>query len=721
MGCSQVPAHLPTLLLPQVDQLDAIQAAVDDTNQRLFELRVEVQNATGDADAASAATQQQAQAAEQRAAEAVKAAAAASQLAGSLQAGLAATQEQLALLAERQAGVPDAAAVVVLVQQQLEAEAAGQKAELVGAAQVAAATTSLMQTVDEVASELAGLKLQLAQQREAAEGANAAARAETAVREGRLEAMEQRLEQLGTSPRGRAATNAAETATCLSTLTEIVHKQREELQQIKHVMAAVGEDAADVAGRQHALAGQHQVTAAALEAAVAGLQQQLDSASALGREQQAELAAVQAALETTPTCGQQGSGGAHDVLPALAAMQQRMAALEAAAAEQEAGSACRREAAEPAGAAAAVVDSSQLEVLWARMASLEAALAGSPAPSSAAAPGSTQSLPPGLQQEVDARVQRTEATVATALEELAAQMAALMSRMERAEEAAEASAAHAQEAAAVATQQVAAVQSLSVAPSRRSSQREAAVQHSNGGGGLFARLHRSFSSQHSAGSSISQEAPAGAAAAEQGQQGGDVPLRMQWSGTFDQPEASRESLGSEALGSPRPRSRHSTGNASGAGTPRGSGGKFTPRSRQGSSQRAATQQAEWGGVSGQNTPRGEPSAFSSFGDLPLPQGSSCLATPRSALLWGRAASGVLVWDVCPHVRGRVTQAALADHSVQTMPPLLRSSSAGRTLRSRRAGWRLCWRTPCWMMCSARCWRATCSACGRAWPGADHHR
>lgn len=282
----------------------------------------------------------------------------------------------------------------------------------------------------------------------------------------------------------------------------------------------------------------------------------------------------------------------------------------------------------------------QLDALFAAQQALAA-----PAP---AAEEQVDCQPAVLRQQVDERVCRTEATVASALEEVAGQMAALAARVEQAEAAALASAAAAQAAVAEAQQQVGTVQGfvsqqqLSRQASLRQSA-EAAVQHSNGGGGLFARIGCSFSSQPvsrrtTGGSSDSREAGVGSAAALAEQ--ADIPLRQQWSSNGEQEVGSRHSVSREAS------SRRSSGAAgSGSTTPRSSGGKFTPRSRPaGTGQWAAALQQERSGGSvgggdgrsvrsgrsGGSTPRQEPSALSSFGDvaLPLPQSSSYLGTPR---------------------------------------------------------------------------------------------
>lgn len=672
----------------------------------------------------------QAQAAEQAAGEAGEAAAAAALLAGGLQQELARAHEQLAALAEQQAASgARVEQVAQLVQQQVQEEAAALRSDLgesiavatgAAAATAAAATSALAQTVDEVASQLAGLKLQLAQQHEAADAGDAGGRrgsdgggcSELAQVQAQLAALEQRLEGLASTPKGRALANAAETAACLATLSDIVHRQREELQQVKAVMSSVGQDTAAVADAQRELGAQQQGAVAALQAAIKQLGQQAEAAAAASCRQveqlegmQRQLAAMQlsgaAVAGTSAAAAAAGASetyeqesGAH---PALAAMQQRLERLEAAVAGEAGGHpGCTSDGGH--SPAAAEASPACMADLQARIASLEAAVAGGKhtaggqeardqgmqaatqiaalaalvegmqrqmdalvaAQQASATPAQVAAelvggVPADVQQQVEARVGRAEATVAAALEELAGQIAALAARVDQAEAAALASAAPAQAAVSEAQQQVGAVQGFvshqqlsRQASLRHSQQAEAGVQHSNGGGGLFARIGRSFSSQagsrRSTGSCDSRDAAAAsasgilvasaaaAALAEQGQ--ADIPLRQRWSSSGEQDGGSRHSLSREASGR-----RTSGAAASGASMPRSSSGKFTPRSRAaGSGQWAAALQQErsggsggaGGGRSGRSTPRQEPSALSSFGDvaLPLPQSSSCLVTPR---------------------------------------------------------------------------------------------
>ena len=804
----------------QLQQLAAVQTAVDDINQRLFELRVEVQNATEDTASEAAATKRQvrrgqqlvhpyfcrawllpsckhvvwpervqwllrylahqqsplpsvhppfalqAEVAERQAAEAVGAVANLRRLAASLEQQVAALQEQTsATAAARGSGTAEEAAAA--------------------AAAPNGSNASLAVTSEQVVAELAAMKLLLAQQQEAAEGAAAASRAEAAAREEQvaymqaaLAALDYRLQQHG-SQAGQAegssgsgsgsgeeaAAHAAETAACLATLTDIVHRQREELQAVKQGVAAA--QAATAAAAGAATEGQQQ---AAHQAELAEVRQQLatmQEAAAGNAALRDDVAALQRKLAVGEESGDGSLGEAH-LNPALAAVQLRLAHLEPSAAAQQ-----RQQQAECAGEegaagseAAGAASSGQLEALQARIASMEAALAGDRASAAAALAAQQQAqqvlaalqlqvegmqqqlgalaataaagqqaqhqeeqqreqeqeeqglgLPPAALQEVEGRMCSTEVTVATALEEVAAQMAALVARVDRAEASSVAAATHAQAAAAVAQQQAAAVQGMLASPLALSRQPSSSSQPSSGqqqvsrqgslqrspsqqqaaahppaeelpagslsrqsslqrsqsqsqqgeslpqsprqpagtaaaqassGGGLFARLSRSFSSQQRGSStgSVGQDSDAvapGASTAAELSHSGEMPLRAQCStegSAAPSRERSRRASTSSGGG----------GGGSGVGTPRGSAAAaaaahqqhqqqadihlYTPRSRHSPrnwvAAAAGLQQERSGASSAGASPRqGLPAGgFSSFGELPLPQGSSCLVSPR---------------------------------------------------------------------------------------------
>lgn len=717
-------------------------------------------------------------------------------MANGVQQELARAREQLAALGKQQAAAAaHAEQAAEEAHQQMEAGLDALRTELgeeiaaaeaAATAAAAAATAGLSETLDEVVSELAALKLQLAQQHEAAAVAEAGSRrscdgAASPLEQvqAQLAALEQRLDALSASPRGKKLGNAAETAACLAALTEIVHKQREELQQVKVVMSSVGQDAAAVADTQRELGMQQQDAVEALHAAVDQLRQQAEAAAIDTYRQGEELEGMRRQLATAQL-GAAGAAGAtaaaastvHEEQPALAAMQQRLDRLEAALAGQRSGAqetgGPSRHNTDGTSPAAGEGGAASMDAMQARIAALEAALASgrgggdgaeeaqqqqaqavaalvegmqrqldalSAAQQAGAAPASSamdtqpqDSQPVGVQERVEERVGRAEATVAAALEEVASQMAALAARVQQAEAAALASAAAAQAAVAEAQQQVGTVQGLVSQQqlSRQGSLRqsaEAAVQHSNGGGGLFARIGRSFSSQTpsrrtTGDSSDSREAAAAAvvALAE-----ADIPLRQRWSSNGEQQGGSRHSVSREAS------SRRTSGAAgSGASTPRSSGSKFTPRSRPaGTGQWAAALQQERSGGSvggegrsarsGRSTPRQEPSALSSFGDvaLPLPQSSSYLGTPRWAGRVLHTQAHMKQW------RGRTLRhAAPPAHAVcspsSTMcghPP---HRLAGRRRLSGFVPLKLSWRRQGWTMCSAKCWPQTCSACSSGW-------
>ena len=775
-------------------------------------------------------TSMQAEAAERQAAEAVDAVADVRELAAQLQQQVASLHLHLHLQ-QTQPG-PDAAVrrdLAEAVQQQVQAEVAGLRAELAGSSMPphhlafeheSSVLLQTVQAVDEMAAELAGLKLLLAQQSEAAEKVAAASRAEAAAKEERMAGLESAvsaLEQLG--PGKPALANAVETAACLTTLSDIVHKQREDMLHVKQSVAAA--KAAATAATEAIAAGaaaagdasqlQLQDTVAALEAGMSGLQEQAQAAAAASSQQateqqqelaglrlqlyevQEDLAGAVAVRQDIPTvqlklaaleAGIESRLG--EFLPALSAVQQRLAQLEDAVTQSrqqqqqqqqqqdgaEGGSSPGFQ--EPAVPAAGGEDRGTLKT---RLEQLEAGLEGSTRDAAAQAAQQQQALaalqqqmalmqqqvatlvagnrqerqqqrlPPELEREVGARVQRTEATVAAALEEAAAQMAALMARMDKAEASSMASATHAQAAALVAQQQVAAVHSMVSLPSRQPSEQQLpqqaseeragvalsrqgtlkrsqpqqqqppwqppstssaaasasssrqsslrptkslpqaqpaegaqlpqppARQNTSGGGGLFARLSRSFTSQRrnskdaaaaaqrvaaaptTAGAASSSAAAAAAphGLQEGGSGGFEVPLRVQYSSSLEQEpslgESQQAGSQSRSAASSPPRSRRTTsGAASGTGTPRrqssgvqpggsGSGatGKqlYTPRGRHSSSSQACLSQEH---SSGKLTPRQGGSMVggdSSFGDIPLPQGSSCLISPRWGI--GRAA------------------------------------------------------------------------------------
>lgn len=238
----------------------------------------------------------QAEAAERQAEEAADAAAEARQLAGALQAELALQMQQ------HKAAVPGMndqlpAPLEALVAQQVAAGLEAARLELAGQGREAAAAevAAVAQTVDRLAAELARVKLLLAQQQEAAETAAAAARAEGAAAQERcvaaaLSAAEQLMQQR--SPASVATTE--ETAACLTTLSDIVHTQQDELQRVQQGLAsleaAVGPAAAHAAASTAATCdggSGAQSTADTLEflsAAVEQLQGQLGAASAAAEQ-----------------------------------------------------------------------------------------------------------------------------------------------------------------------------------------------------------------------------------------------------------------------------------------------------------------------------------------------------------------------------------------------------------------------------------------------------
>lgn len=361
---------------------------------------------------------------------------------------------------------------------------------VVAAAEVAAVT----QTVDRLAVEVAGVKLLLAQQQEAAELAVAAARADSATAQERcvraaLSAAEQLVQQ--SSPASLATT--AETAACLITLNDIVHSQQDELRRVQQGLAsleqAVGSAAeAGVRSTSAGGSGSQEATADTLDflsAAVEQLQGQLGTARAAAEQGQAAQAADLAALrqqlaawqlEVAASAGalrqdvaavqrhlavvEESSEGALGEAPLrcqLGEVQRRLAGLEGALAQQaqQAQQEVRR------GEAAAANTATGMAALRSQGEGLESLVArqqlqSEPQPLA----GSAQHQPADEWREVDSRMRRTEATVAAALEQLTAQMAALTARMDDGKAGAE----------AVAESTVAAVAAdLQRLPARRSS------------------------------------------------------------------------------------------------------------------------------------------------------------------------------------------------------------------------------------------------------------
>ncbi|KAL4421572.1 hypothetical protein ABPG75_010863 [Micractinium tetrahymenae] len=502
-------------LQAQVGPLAGLPAALDDVNQRLFELRVEVQNAGEDSAISTASIKRQAEAAERQAEEAADAVAEVCQLAGTLRAELAQVQQQVAAVAvcASSGGIwagSDAqlpAPLAALIQQQVAAGVEGARGELAGqgSEKAAAEMAAVAQTVDRLAAELAGVKLLLAQQHEAAEAAVAAARADSDATQDRcvhaaLSAAEQLLQQH--SPATLATTE--ETAACLATLSDIVHRQQDELLQVQQGLASLEQavaasTAAAASAAAAAVAGTSTGSSAGIDtadtleflsAAVEQLQGQLGAAMAAAEQRQAAQASELAALRQQLVAAQQeAAAGAHavrqdvaamqrhlavveessegglgdaPVRPQLEEMQRRLAEMEAALAQQ-AQQAGQAQQVQPGEEAATSATSAGLAALQSRIEGLEAALLAQQQHTRQLWQESgAQGLPAEARQEVDSRMQRTEATVAEALEEVAAQMAALSARTEAAEASAAASVAHAA-AAATATAQA---QGL---PSRRSS------------------------------------------------------------------------------------------------------------------------------------------------------------------------------------------------------------------------------------------------------------
>ena len=288
-------------------QLAAVQAAVDDTNQRLFELRVEVQNAAGDAAAEHASGD---------------------------------------------SAAASAAGVQQLVQQEVQAGmmAAGLVMSTADGAQGGGRLSAM---VHEVAAELAGVKLSLAQQaaaaEEAARGAATAGvqrldclQAAMAAAELRLEEQGRQLDRLESRGSSRAdggsaaaAAAAVETAACLESLNAIVRRQAGELQQLKQVLAAVQAGAEVAAAAAAATATrqmpkqdeQQQPQVEAEPVTEAGWQRCTEAAMAQVLEEVAEqMGALKARVDRAEACA---SASAAHAEAAAAVVQQQAAAVHA--------------------------------------------------------------------------------------------------------------------------------------------------------------------------------------------------------------------------------------------------------------------------------------------------------------------------------------------------------------------------------------------------------
>ncbi len=383
---------------------------------------------------------------------------------------------------ERQAeGAADAVGALQaeLARMQQQAALAGGPG-VVAAAEVAAVT----QTIDRLAVEVAGVKLLLAQQQEAAELAVAAARADSATAQERcvraaLSAAEQLVQQ--SSPASLATT--AETAACLITLNDIVHSQQVELRRVQQGLAsleqAVGSAAeAGVRSTSAGGSGSQEATADTLDflsAAVEQLQGQLGTARAAAEQGQAAQAADLAALrqqlaawqlEAAASAGalrqdvadvqrhlavvEESSEGALGEAPLrcqLVGVQRRLAGLEGALAQhaqhaQHAQQEVRR------GEAAAADTATGMAALQSHAEGLGFLVARQQLHNDAQPlAGSAQYQPAEEWREVDSRMRHTEETVAAALEQLTAQMAALTARMDAGKAGADAFAVHAQSTA----------------------------------------------------------------------------------------------------------------------------------------------------------------------------------------------------------------------------------------------------------------------------------
>lgn len=109
----------------------------------------------------------------------------------------------------------------------------------------------LAQTVDEVAAEMATLKVLLAQQQEAADAAAAAApEASAGVSQAAVVALSSQLERYGVKAK---LGTAVETVACLTMLTEMAHKQQAEAVRLKQGVADAHAAAAAAAERAAAV------------------------------------------------------------------------------------------------------------------------------------------------------------------------------------------------------------------------------------------------------------------------------------------------------------------------------------------------------------------------------------------------------------------------------------------------------------------------------------
>jgi hypothetical protein len=163
----------------------------------------------------------------------------------------------------------------------------------------------LAQTVDEVAAEVATLKVLLAQQQEAADAAAAAPEASAGVSQSAVVALSSQLERYGVKAK---LGTAVETVACLTMLTEMAHKQQAEAVRLKQGVADAHAAAAAAAERAAAVKeglaavrlakGGSEVddndsrqlaggTLSALQAQVACLQEQLQASSDAASQQAA--------------------------------------------------------------------------------------------------------------------------------------------------------------------------------------------------------------------------------------------------------------------------------------------------------------------------------------------------------------------------------------------------------------------------------------------------
>jgi hypothetical protein len=308
-------------------------------------------------------------------------------------------------------------------------------------------------TLAQVVGELAALKVTMAQQQETAEAAEAAARAKDAAREEQVAGLQAALASLQ-----RQLEQQGSQGPTMASLSSSMQRQGQELAAVKQARAQAQTAAAAAAARATAppAAGgalptvptparqleAHDDAIATLEAGAAQLRQQLMEVTAsAGRqdaERQQEASSIRLQLAELQEAWSAAAAAHADVLD----LQRRLASIE--------------------GSNGGLGDCQQsIAVLAKQVTQLEAELNEARQSRQVDA----LHLAPEVQQEVDARVQRTEAAVALALEGVVGQMAAVVARLDRAEAVTMSSATHAQAAAMAAQRQVDEVRRLVAAPS----------------------------------------------------------------------------------------------------------------------------------------------------------------------------------------------------------------------------------------------------------------